>query len=305
MTKHPKSSAAQAVEGRDPQRAAATDGAANSRAPRAADSDVRALELWEQRFTALRARKDSGTAIGFAAESVLDDRVNDIEDAIDALDPSSPCVAAAQLMIAGLFDLSDGDRPRDCEHMAISLKGLAALRERTRGRIRADVDELLDNPERRVVEMGVTAADTDERRRAVRRDHQRGAVTHSSGDLNESDALATPQEIVERRLAAEQTAKNQAFSELFSKWLIARAACEDHALPDDDEAASEVLGAREEAERQLLVTPAPVPRAVWMKWEVLELSLAGDYREGLRSDARTLLALGAIKADLVSFGFGE
>jgi hypothetical protein len=190
--------------------------------------------------------------------------------------------------------------------MAISLKGLAALRKRTRDRIRADVDELLDNPERRVVEMGVAgaAADTDERRRAVRRVPQRGDTTHTSGGRDESDATATPQEIAERRIAAKQTAKNHAFSELFSKWLIARAACEDHVLPDDDEAASEVLAAREEAELQLLTTPAPVPWAVWMKWEVVELLVANDYREGLSSDVRTLLALGAIKADLVSFGFG-
>lgn len=144
--------------------------AANSRSPRAVDLDARALELWEQRFAALRAREDAGSDVGLEEETPLDDRLNDLDDAINALDPSSPCAAAGQLMIAGLFDLADGDRPKDCERMRIALKGLAGLRVRTRGRIRADVDEILDNPERPVVEMGVLGADTDERRRAVRRD---------------------------------------------------------------------------------------------------------------------------------------
>ena len=41
-----------------------------------------------------------------------------------------------------------------------------------------------------------------------------------------------------------------------------------------------------------------------MKWEALELSAIEDYRDGISSEAKTLLALGSIKADLISFEFG-
>lgn len=131
------------------------------------------------------------------------------------------------------------------------------------------------------------------------------ASAPNAASPGENDAPATPQEIAEGRISEEQIAKNHAFAGLYSKWLAARAACEDPDQPDDDDHVDRLSVALIEAERRLLVTPAPVPWAVWMKWEVLELAIASDYREGLHSDARTLLALGAIKADLVSFEFGE
>ena len=102
----------------------------------------------------------------------------------------------------------------------------------------------------------------------------------------------------------EQIARNEAFMVLYSKWLAARAAREDPTQHDEDVCAGKRLEAVDEAERQLLVTPAPTPWAVWLKWEVLELGVADDYRDGPRDDARTLLALGAIKADLIAFEFG-
>ena len=129
----------------------------------------------------------------------------------------------------------------------------------------------------------------------ARRGPQRVAPTCNGGDPDASDAPATPEEIAER----------SAFEALYSRWLAARAACADPTQPDDDKSANKRHEGRDEAERQLLVTPAPVRWAVWMKWEVLELALADDYRDGISNEGRSLLALGAIKADLISSGFGE
>jgi hypothetical protein len=135
------------------------------------DGDARALELWELRFDAIRAREEASEDAGDDEMTALNKTLSDIEDAIDALDPAFPCAAAAQLMIAGLFEISDEDRPGDDPRMEIAIKGLAGLREQTHGRIRADVDEILDSPERPICEMGVLfGADTPERRRAARLD---------------------------------------------------------------------------------------------------------------------------------------
>jgi hypothetical protein len=113
-------------------------------------------------------------------------------------------------------------------------------------------------------------------------------------EIERDDAPATP----------EQIAKTEAFCGLYSKWLAVRAVCEDPTQPDDDESAGNRSRARDEAERQLLIAPAPTHWAVWMKWEAFELAIVEDYRDGISTNGRGLLALGAIKADLVSFGFG-
>jgi hypothetical protein len=112
---------------------------------------------------------------------------------------------------------------------------------------------------------------------------------------DESDAPCTPEEIAARR----------AFEALYSNWLAARAIHIDPTQPDDDESADKRADARDEAERQLVAAPAPTRAAVWMKWEALELALADDYRDGSYNDARAMRAIGAIKTDLLRFGFGE
>jgi hypothetical protein len=113
-------------------------------------------------------------------------------------------------------------------------------------------------------------------------------------EIEEKDASRTLEEI----------AKTDAFLALYSKWLAARAVCEDPAQPDDAESEGRHYDAREEAARQLLVAPAPLPWAAWLKWEVFELALDSDYRTGIHNNARTVLALATIKADLMRFGFG-
>ena len=116
----------------------------------------------------------------------------------------------------------------------------------------------------------------------------------NAAEFDERSVPAGPREITKRF----------AFEALYSKWLAARAIVEDPTQPDDDKAAAERHQAHELAERQLMITPAWVPWAIWIKWQVLELSLDDDYRDGTRNDARTVIALASIKADLMSFGFG-
>ena len=172
----------------------------------AVDPEAQVLELWEQRFATLRAREDASDDEIEASSDTLDN----IEETIDALDPSFPCVAAAQLIVDGLFEISDDDRPCDDQRMAMAVKGLAALRGLTRGRIRADVDEILDNPERPVAEMGVRGADTDERRAAVRRGRVERLVTVAQreaerleGGARDNHLIALGRELMASILAAD------------------------------------------------------------------------------------------------------
>jgi hypothetical protein len=50
-----------------------------------------------------------------------------------------------------------------------------------------------------------------------------------------------------------------------------------------------------DAERALLAEPAKIPDAIWRKFEVIESYLASDL-----VDNRSILALAAIKADLMT-----
>ena len=86
------------------------------------------------------------------------------------------------------------------------------------------------------------------------------------------------------------------FDGLYTNWLRARAECV-HPPETDDGEGEEIrakIEARDEAARQLLVTPAPYPDHVWWKWESSRLSRErrrdrrGAYRSsrGRRSGAR-------------------
>jgi hypothetical protein len=77
-------------------------------------------------------------------------------------------------------------------------------------------------------------------------------------------------------------------------------------MPDDDDKVAEARAdAADEAARQLLIRPAIYAWQVWMKWEVLELFLDADSKDGHALDRRTLVALACIKADIMHFGFGK
>jgi hypothetical protein len=95
------------------------------------------------------------------------------------------------------------------------------------------------------------------------------------------------------------------FDGLYSNWLRARADCV--RAPDDGEgeAVRIQVEARDEAARQLLVTPAHYPDHVWWKWEVLEYLASADAIEGEHINNPVVVALALVKADLIRFGIGK
>jgi hypothetical protein len=60
-----------------------------------------------------------------------------------------------------------------------------------------------------------------------------------------------------------------------------------------------------EAERALLTMPAPPPWGVWMKWEVLDQLMTNEAWSGMNTDNRVIVAVAAIKADILRFGLGD
>jgi hypothetical protein len=59
------------------------------------------------------------------------------------------------------------------------------------------------------------------------------------------------------------------------------------------------------AEMALLATPAPLPWGVWMKWEVLDQIMTNEAWSGMNTDNRVIVAVAAIKADILRFGLGD
>jgi hypothetical protein len=93
------------------------------------------------------------------------------------------------------------------------------------------------------------------------------------------------------------------FERLCCEWLRARAL---YAEPNQDELEiGERARACEEVARQLLAVPVFLDWMVWRKWEVLEFFLDEDAIDGKATDNRTVMALGCIKADLISLGIGD
>ncbi len=104
----------------------------------------------------------------------------------------------------------------------------------------------------------------------------------------------------ERRLR--RVAVADEFKRLYSKWLRARAALDD---PDSDEDGALRDDRCVSAARALLMVPAVTPWMLWQKWEVLDEWMSGE--DGLPDwdDNRITMALGVIKADIMSLGLQE
>jgi len=100
-------------------------------------------------------------------------------------------------------------------------------------------------------------------------------------------------------LSAEERDDFGEFQSLYRDWLAARAACVDPASDIQMKACARKLDA---AEMALLATPAPVPDGVWMKWEVLDRLVADEAEGGQLTNNRVLVAMAAVKADVLRFG---
>ena len=103
----------------------------------------------------------------------------------------------------------------------------------------------------------------------------------------------------------EQLAQRARFERLYGDWHTARAATSNPDLPEDDVSANARARKLDEAERALLTTPAPLPWGVWMKWEVLDQIMTNEAESGANTDNRVILAVAAIKADVLRFGLGD
>ena len=76
-------------------------------------------------------------------------------------------------------------------------------------------------------------------------------------------------------------------------------------LPEDDVSANSRARKQDEAERAVLTTPAPLPWGIWKKWEVLDQLMVNEAETGTDADNRVIVAIAAIKADVLRFGLGN
>ncbi len=106
----------------------------------------------------------------------------------------------------------------------------------------------------------------------------------------------------EERARLERVAVADEFERLYSKWLRARAALDD---PDSDEDGALRDDRCDAAARALLMVPAVMPWMIWQKWQVLDEWMSGENGLPDWADNRITMALGVIKADIMSVGLQE
>jgi hypothetical protein len=103
--------------------------------------------------------------------------------------------------------------------------------------------------------------------------------------------------------AAEKDAENDRhaacarFSHAHHAWLKAKLAIQE---PSDEDISAELLKVEVEAERRFFTTPAVFADHVWDKLEAFEGILSHELMAGERTDSILLLALGAIKQDIIN-----
>jgi hypothetical protein len=97
-------------------------------------------------------------------------------------------------------------------------------------------------------------------------------------------------------------AKLTKFERLHRDYLAARAAYADPDGPDDDEVKFPLSDKQDAAELALLVQPSPATWGIWVKWGILDRLVTTDAEDGHYVENRIIVALGAIKADIIRFG---
>lgn len=113
------------------------------------------------KIAALKARRREAEEVAGYAKAARAlaqrlDQVRRIEAELQALPATSPHVAAARLFLEAAWQCSIHTRVRNNGEMAVAVIGLTALRERLTGRLRRDVDEILDRPGRKIVNYGAS-----------------------------------------------------------------------------------------------------------------------------------------------------
>lgn len=121
-----------------------------------------AEQLYKQRLSTIakleRMQEAENARVGLTAVTsaitAVFDRLHEFEDEIEATTPTSPHVAAARLILAATWQCSIHDRVANCQEIRFASIGLTALRRDLTGRLRLDVDEIVDHPERKVAKLG-------------------------------------------------------------------------------------------------------------------------------------------------------
>jgi hypothetical protein len=103
----------------------------------------------------------------------------------------------------------------------------------------------------------------------------------------------------------EELAKRDYCERLYANWLRARADEDDPEQDQSGGASDKRAEDLDVATIAFVTTPSVYQWMVWRKMEALELDLSDDLRNGKRADNRIVITLAAIKADLISFGFGH
>ena len=121
------------------------------------------------------------------------------------------------------------------------------------------------------------------------------SIRRQTENLKSATALLKVAQVVDRDLG---------FDRAYSRWLAALAKRHN---PDgtDDETEEKRREELKRAERELVFTPATQSDMVWEKIQVLSLCLEEESTLGPRADHFSLLALAAIKADLLALGIGD
>jgi hypothetical protein len=121
------------------------------------------------------------------------------------------------------------------------------------------------------------------------------SIRRQTDNLKSATALLKVAQVVDRDLG---------FDRAYSRWLAALAKRHN---PDgtDDETEEKRREELKRAERELVFTPATQSDMVWEKIQVLSLCLEEESTLGPRADHFSLLALAAIKADLLALGIGD
>jgi hypothetical protein len=112
----------------------------------------------------------------------------------------------------------------------------------------------------------------------------------------EIEALADSNPLSDARLA---------FQRANSRWLKARVTRADPDGPEDDEFARQADLEYAQAEKEMILTPASQDWMVWKKIELFELVLTDEMTNGDLTNHFLMVALGAIKADLLRLGIGS
>ena len=103
----------------------------------------------------------------------------------------------------------------------------------------------------------------------------------------------------------DQIAAREAFEAAYCEWLTAKAASCDQSLDQSDAVANKRYDRVRAAEIALIATPAPIGWQVLQKLEFVESMIAHNFEAGEPKYPLAILALAAVKADMLAIGFKE